>query len=108
MPLETSEMERRRLFADAFERLPALGQALDAARGVCQKFQGTHPSGRRCNKRDKCPMLHVKPGQELSLATNRLHAPFVIVTHSEKGKARQTDRYWAGKSISRAPLEDKF
>ena len=81
MALEASEMARRRLFADAFERVPALGHALDAARGVCEKFQGTHPSGRRCNKRgDKCPMLHVKPGQELSLASNRLHAPFVHAT----------------------------
>ena len=77
---------RRRLFADALERMPALGNALDAARGVCAKFQGTHPSGRRCNKHkgDKCPMLHVKPGQELSLASNRLHAPFVHMTRDGK------------------------
>ena len=84
MALETSEAARRRLLADAFERVPALGLALDAARGVCENFQGTHPSGRRCKRGDKCPMLHVKPGQDLSLASNRLHAPFVHMTRDGK------------------------
>ena len=47
------------VLAEIFHRAPQLGEALDRVRGPCLKFQGKHPSGRRCNKGQKCAFLHV-------------------------------------------------
>ena len=47
------------VLAEIFDRAPQLGEALDRVRGPCLKFQRKHPSGRRCNKGQKCAFLHV-------------------------------------------------
>ena len=74
----------RRALAEINVKTPGLLRALDQARGVCAKFRNEHPSGRRCNKGDKCPFLHVKRGQDLLEAKNRCHAPFTHMTRDNK------------------------
>lgn len=75
---------RSAVLREIFDRSPELGRALDIARGPCLKFQGRHSSRRKCKKGDSCPLLHVKAGQELQLAANRLRAPFLHLTSDNK------------------------
>ena len=70
--------KRKELLAEIFQRKPGLGEALDAARGPCKKYQAKgERGGKGCNRGEKCPYLHVRRGVDLSLATNRLRAPFL-------------------------------
>ena len=77
-------VQLRWVLAEIFERAPEFGDALDKARGPCLKYQGNHPSKKRCNKGKDCPFLHVKKGQELKHAQNRLRAPFTHLTGDNK------------------------
>ena len=90
--------QKRRAFAEIFKRAPELGDALDEARGPCLKYQGRHPSGKRCNRGNDCAFLHVKKGQELKHAQNRLRAPFTHLTGENKIRVdpplKQAVRYW--------------
>ena len=72
------------MLAEIFEREPALGEELDNARGICERFMGLHPDGRKCKKGVKCPYLHVHPGQDLASAPNRLRSPFLHLTADNK------------------------
>ena len=56
------------------------GGALDNDRVPCLRYQGKHLSRKRCKKGNGCPFLHVNQDQELTLAQNRLHAPFSHLT----------------------------
>ena len=53
MLMQTDQDTRAVLLAKIFESAPDLADELDKARGPCSKFQGTHPSNRRCKKRRK-------------------------------------------------------
>ena len=90
-------VRRETVLREIFDRAPDLGRALDDARGPCLKFQGIHPSGRRCNKK-QCPFLHVKKGLELKLAKNRLRSPFLHLTRDNKllvvPPLRKAVHYW--------------
>ena len=77
-------VQLRWVLAEIFERAPEFGDALDEARGVCLKWQGIHPSNRRCKRGDKCPLLHVKANHELKRARNRCRAPFMHLAKENK------------------------
>ena len=91
-------MDMASLLAHIFEKAPQLGDALYAARGPCLRYQGTHPSQRRCKKGKNCPYLHVRQGEEWRLATNRLRAPFIQLTRDNKilvvPPLMQAVKYW--------------
>ena len=95
---EQKAEQKRRAFAEIFERAPELGDALDKARGPCLKYQGDHQSKKRCNRGNDCPFLHVKKGQELKHAQNRHRAPFTHLTGDNKilvdPPLKQAVRYW--------------
>ena len=72
------------VLAQIFQREPGVGDLLDKARGPCLKYQGKHPSNRRCKRGAKCPFLHVKANQELKHAQNRCRAPFAHLARDNK------------------------
>jgi hypothetical protein len=78
------EAQRAELLAELFNKAPGIERALGAAAGPCLKFQGIHPSGKKCKKGNKCPLLHVAVGQELALAQNRLRSPFWQMTRDNR------------------------
>ena len=98
MSSTTEAEQKRRAFAEIFERAPEFGDALDKARGPCLKYQGDHQSKKRCNRGNDCPFLHVKKGQDLKHAQNRYRAPFTHLTGDNKilvdPPLKQAVRYW--------------
>ena len=62
-------------------RDPQLASVVQLAlRPICTRFQGSHISGQRCLKGNRCPLLHVPKGQEYALAKIRLRDPSLVTT----------------------------